>query len=70
MDKVLVAKAKLSSGALMDLGEVAALLSVNPRTVHALPLESIRIGRLLRFDPSDVRKLIDYGREPVVKREE
>ena len=58
------AKEKLATGALMTLGEVAAILDVVPHTVHGLPLASIRLGRVLRFDPKDVRSLISRSKEP------
>lgn len=57
---------KVATGALLKLDEVAALLGVAPTTVHTLPLASIRLGRSLRFDPQDVRRLIDSCREPAV----
>jgi len=56
---------KMASGTLMTIDEVAARLGISPVTVHRLPLESIRIGRLLRFDPKDVRRLIDDCKESV-----
>jgi hypothetical protein len=55
---------KLINGTLMRLGEVAAMLDIAPATVHALPLPSIRIGKSLRFDPRDVHRLIENGKEP------
>jgi hypothetical protein len=60
------AKEKMLTGALMTLDEVAATLDLSPQTVHALPLASIRLGRLLRFDPRDVRKLINKSKEPSI----
>lgn len=51
---------------LLTLDQVAAALSVAPATVHRLPLSSIRVGRSLRFDPKDVRKLIAQSKEPVI----
>ena len=57
---------KMASGCLMTLVEVAARLDVAPITVHRLPLKSIRIGRLLRFDPKDVGQLIEQCKEPVI----
>lgn len=59
------ARAKIAAGGLMTLAEVAALFDVATSTIHALPLPSIRIGRSLRFDPQDVRLLIELCREPV-----
>jgi hypothetical protein len=47
----------------MTINEVAARLDVSPMTVHRLPLESIRVGRLLRFDPKDVGLLIERSKE-------
>lgn len=57
---------KVATGALLRLSEVAALLDVAPATVHSLELPSIRIGKSLRFDPIDVRRLIETCREPVI----
>lgn len=57
---------KVATGALMRLKEVAALLDVAPATIHALELPSIRIGKSLRFDPVDVRKLIETNKEAVI----
>ena len=57
---------KMASGSLMTIEEVAARLSVSPVTVHRLPLPSIRIGRLLRFDPKDVEAFLDRSREALV----
>ena len=50
---------KVAVGALLNLNEAAAFLGVAPGTVHGLPLPSIRLGKLLRFDPVDVRRLIE-----------
>ncbi len=58
------AKTKMKSETLLTLDEVAAMLSLAPQTVHALPLKSIRLGRSLRFDPKDVRRLIENSKEP------
>jgi predicted DNA-binding transcriptional regulator AlpA len=60
------AKDKMATGALMTLSEVAAILGVSAQTVHGLPLASIRLGRVLRFDPKDVRRLIAQCKEPVI----
>lgn len=57
---------KLKTGTFMRLDEVAALFDVTPITVHKLPLPSIRLGRSLRFDPTDVRELIEASKEEVV----
>lgn len=57
---------KMETGSLMTLAEVAARLAVSPMTVHRMPLSSIRLGRSLRFDPADVRRLIETGKEPVI----
>jgi hypothetical protein len=64
--KAAIAAQKLATGALMKLGEVAALLDVAPITVHRLSLPSIRIGHSLRFDPKDVSRLIEQCKEPVI----
>lgn len=58
---------KMVTGSLMTLDEVAARLGISPMTVHRLPLKSIRIGRLLRFDPKDVDQLIERCKEPVIE---
>jgi hypothetical protein len=60
------AAAKMTTGSLMTLGEVAARLAVSPMTVHRMPLTSIRLGRSLRFDPRDVAQLIAASREETV----
>jgi len=57
---------KMATGSLLTLDEVAARLSCAPATVHRLPLPSIRIGRLLRFDPKDVEAFLAKSREEVV----
>jgi hypothetical protein len=58
---------KMDTGALLTLSEVAALLDLSPATVHGLPLPSIRLGRGLRFDPKDVKHLIETSKEaPIV----
>jgi len=52
---------------LLALREVARLLSVSPRTVRcwiaAEGLPSIRLGRLLRFDPGDVSRWLSARRD-------
>lgn len=63
VDQAKAANKKLNSGALLRLDEVAAILDVAPTTVHRLPIPSIRLGRQLRFDPKDVRKLIESSKE-------
>jgi hypothetical protein len=60
------ASEKVASGSLLTLTETAAWLSVAPSTVHRLPLPSIRLGKSLRFDPADVRRLIDACKEPAI----
>ena len=60
------AQQKMESGSLMKIAEVAALLDVTASTVHKLPLPSIRVGQSLRFDPMDVLRLIEAGKEPVI----
>jgi hypothetical protein len=57
---------KVTVGALLNLNETAAFLGVAPGTVHGLPLPSIRLGKLLRFDPVDVRRLIESCKEPAL----
>lgn len=57
------AAAKMVTGSLMTLDEVAARLALSPMTVHRMPLTSIRLGRSLRFDPRDVAQLIAASRE-------
>jgi predicted transcriptional regulator len=61
---------KVAVGSLLTLTETAAMLSVAPATVHALPLPSIRLGKSLRFDPADVRRLIEQCKEAVVTVDE
>jgi predicted DNA-binding transcriptional regulator AlpA len=60
------AAAKMATGSLMTLGEVAARLAVSQMTVHRLPLTSIRLGRSLRFDPQDLIQFIQRSKEPAV----
>jgi predicted DNA-binding transcriptional regulator AlpA len=62
-----MARQKVATGALLRLREVAAILDVAPTTVHRLPLPSVRLGHSLRFDPADVRRLIESSKEPVVR---
>jgi hypothetical protein len=57
---------KMATGSLMTIDEVAAKLDVAPMTVHRLPIESIRLGRLLRFDPKDVDRLIQSSKEATI----
>ncbi|MBK4739210.1 helix-turn-helix domain-containing protein [Noviherbaspirillum pedocola] len=57
---------KMATGAMMTLSETAAYYGISEQTVHALPLPSIRLGRLLRFDPKDVRELIDACKEAAI----
>jgi virulence-associated protein VagC len=57
---------KMATGALMTLGETAAWFDVSDQTVHRMPLQSIRLGRSLRFDPRDVSKLIEESKEAVI----
>jgi hypothetical protein len=57
---------KVAFGALLNLNEAAAFLGVAPGTVHGLPLPSVRLGKLLRFDPVDVRRLIELCKEPTL----
>lgn len=56
---------KFEKGLLLTLEEVAAMLDVSHSTVHRLDLPSIRIGRLLRYDPKDVKRLLERSREPI-----
>lgn len=60
------AKGKMETGALLTLQEVAAMLDVAPQTVHALPLDSIRLGRSLRFAPADIARLLEASKEPAL----
>jgi hypothetical protein len=60
---------KMATGALMTLGETAAWFDVSDQTVHRMPLQSIRLGRSLRFDPRDVSKLIEDSKEAIIDRE-
>jgi len=49
--------------ALLTLAQVAELFGVHNRTVHRLvergELAAVRLGTTLRFDPADVRALIE-----------
>jgi hypothetical protein len=60
------ASEKMASGALMTIEETAAWFDISSKTVHRLPLPTIRLGNSLRFDPADVRKLIEISREPAI----
>jgi hypothetical protein len=60
---------KMTTGTLMRIAEVGTVLDLAPATVHALPLQSIRIGRSLRFDPVDVRRFIESCKEATVSVE-
>lgn len=66
IDPAASAARKMATGALMRIAEVGTVLDLAPATVHALPLQSVRIGRSLRFDPVDVRRFIESCKEPVV----
>jgi hypothetical protein len=55
----------MQTGGMLTLSEVAALLDISTAAVHKLPLPSIRLGRVLRFDPVDVGRLIASSKEPV-----
>ena len=57
---------KMATGSLMTIEEVAARLAISPMTVHRMPLKSIRLGRVLRFDPKDVAQLIENSKEPAL----
>lgn len=52
---------------LMTLSEVAKLLAVSERSVKRLvgrrSLRCVRIGRSVRFDPSDVRRWVEARKE-------
>jgi hypothetical protein len=65
IDPVASGAHKMATGILMRIAEVGAILDLAPATVHALPLPSIRIGRSLRFDPLDVRRLIESSKESI-----
>lgn len=56
----------LGSGRLLTAAEVGAVLSVAPRRVYALRdagLIGYKIGRSLRFAPSDVLRFLEEGRD-------
>lgn len=59
------ASEKIADGNLMTLAEVAAKLDVSLMTVHRLPLPSIRMGKVLRFDPKDVCRFIEECKEAI-----
>ena len=54
---------------LLDVESAAALLSISPWTVRKYlstnKLRSVRIGRRVLIEPSEVRRLIDEGRNLV-----
>lgn len=60
------ASEKMATGALMTIEETAAWFDVSSQTIHRLPLPSIRLGKSLRFDPADVRRLIESSKEPAI----
>jgi len=66
IDVARAAREKIDAGALLTIKEVAAVLSVDPMTVHKLPIPSIRMSRNLRFDPKDVIQLIESSKEPTL----
>jgi hypothetical protein len=66
IDPAASAAHKMATGTLMRNAEVGTVLDLAPATVHALPLQSIRIGRSLRFDPVDVRRFIEACKEPAL----
>ncbi|MDB4873320.1 MAG: hypothetical protein JWL97_4324 [Gemmatimonadales bacterium] len=69
IDPAASAAHKMATGVLMRLAEVGAVLDLAPATVHGLPLQSVRIGRSLRFDPIDVRRFIESCKEATVSVE-
>lgn len=67
IDPAASAAHKMATGTLMRIAEVGTVLDLAPATVHALPLQSVRIGRSLRFDPIDVKRFIESCKEPVIE---
>lgn len=57
--------------ALMSIADVAERLGVGERMVRRLVLERklavTRIGRLIRFDPTDVEAFVAASRSPAVR---
>jgi excisionase family DNA binding protein len=57
----------LSSGRLLDAAEVAQVLGISVRRVYAIRdqglIHAIKIGRSLRFAPSDLMDLLEAGRD-------
>jgi hypothetical protein len=49
----------------MTVDEAGTMFALS-RTVHHLPLPSIRLGRSLRFDPKDVCRLIATSEEAFI----
>lgn len=47
-----------ASQPLLTIEEVAKLLSVSTKTVRRLRIPCVRLGRLLRFRPSDVERFL------------
>jgi len=43
---------------LLTIDEVARLLSVSTKTVRRLRIPCVRLGRLLRYRPSDVERFL------------
>jgi len=56
---------------LLDTASVAALLGTTPRHVRDLRMKrvlpSVAVGRLVRFDPVDVRAFIAANRSPALR---
>jgi len=57
----------VASLALLTTAQVAELLAVSDRTIKRLAakrsLRCVRIGRSVRFDPSDVRRWVETRKE-------
>ena len=53
---------------LIDIPRLAGLLGTSPRHIrrliadHRIPY--LKVGRLVRFDPADIRDWLDHGRKP------
>lgn len=54
---------KLSSGGMLTVEELSALFDISPATVRGLPIDSIRIGRSLRFEAATVAAFINASRQ-------
>jgi hypothetical protein len=47
---------------MLTLQEVASFLKLDVRTVRALPLRPVRLGRQFRYDRRDIERLIEQSK--------